>query len=556
MASHAVKENQDSDADSEEDERSKCPACGKKLKNVLLHLKKSPVCHTGVCEEDYKKIVEQSQVKRKKKKKLWEIERRKKDIDKFKTEQNKRTQKSRDLARENDLEEIVENKFPTSVEEEELRYLHLEDGLCPCCQKQCKNLLLHVSKSPVCRNLVKEGDIQKLSEKRKRIRQNRAKDKAKKMRANMPGKENGRKNKYDAEWRIKCPGCDEDMRNILLHLNYNEECRATVSEEDYKKMEEQTLQKRGKIQLESLRDMQNRWKAKSREKAREEDYEKVKKYQRESTAKWRDKEKKKDPELFLARTQLWRKRYDGVPWYELEKGRQCPQTLRRNIHRLVDISSESYYCKLTCRLNPYLHTEDDCRYWHFGGDKEEDRRKYPWAGEKDYERKRWWLERRITNKEESGWKSIYIRISEEEAKEIGDDEAGVKLFIEKIERNDADRIYHCVPIELRTRKMKFVNKRNTWFIRITKEEADEIGNGVCLTKVPKEFGKFVTTEEEEKKIGNGCWVEFRKEGLKYIRMTKEEAVELENKGLGRMKLYIEKLKQNKQEDIDHTIVDC
>ena len=35
------------------------------------------------------------------------------------------------LARENDLEEIVENKFPTSVEEEELRYLHLEDGLCP-----------------------------------------------------------------------------------------------------------------------------------------------------------------------------------------------------------------------------------------------------------------------------------------------------------------------------------------------------------------------------------------------------------------------------------------
>ena len=86
MASHAVKENQDSDADSEEDERSKCAACGKKLKNVLLHLKKSPVCHAGVCEEDYKKIVEQSQVKRKKKKKLWEIERRKKDNDKFKTE--------------------------------------------------------------------------------------------------------------------------------------------------------------------------------------------------------------------------------------------------------------------------------------------------------------------------------------------------------------------------------------------------------------------------------------------------------------------------------------
>ena len=93
-------------------------------------------------------------------------------------------------------------------------------------------------------------------------------------------------------------------------------------------------------------------------------------------------------------------------------------------------------------------------------------------------------------------------------------------------------------------------------IRITKEEADKIGNGVCLTKVPKEFGKFVTTEEEEKKIGKGCWVEFKKGGLKYIRMTNKEAVELENKGLGRMESYIATLKQNKQEDIDHTIVDC
>ena len=105
MASHAVKENQDMDADSEEDEWSKCPVCQKKLKNVLLHLKKSSVCHAGVCEEDYKKIVEQSKVKRKKKKKLWKIERRMKDNDKVKIDQRKWTQKSRDLARENNLEE-------------------------------------------------------------------------------------------------------------------------------------------------------------------------------------------------------------------------------------------------------------------------------------------------------------------------------------------------------------------------------------------------------------------------------------------------------------------
>ena len=48
MTSQAVKDNQDSDADSEEDKWSRCPVCGKEFKNVLLHLKKSPVCHAGV----------------------------------------------------------------------------------------------------------------------------------------------------------------------------------------------------------------------------------------------------------------------------------------------------------------------------------------------------------------------------------------------------------------------------------------------------------------------------------------------------------------------------
>ena len=304
--------------------------------------------------------------------------------------------------------------------------------------------------------MVSEGDIQKLSEKRRRIRQNRANDKAKKMRASMPGREDGRKNKYDTEWRIKCPGCDEDKRNILLHLNYSKECRATVSEEEYQKMVELTQEKRGKIQLETLQDRQNRWKAKSRKKAREEDYEKVKKYQRESTAKWRAhekkrdpekdaeisirvsadqwwnsrkmnkrwqinsklneeeyqkmveetlekkdihnihtetvnamqnrwkaksrdkarekdyesvkkyqrestakwkaKEKQKDPELFLARTQLWNRtrRRVAVPWYALKQCdfRNCPKTLKRNIHRLIDTSEvKKVYCShFTCCL--------------------------------------------------------------------------------------------------------------------------------------------------------------------------------------------------------------
>ena len=344
MTSHAVKENQDMDADSEEDEWSKCPVCQKKLKNVLLHLKKSSVCHAGVCEEDYKKIVEQSKVKRKKKKKLWKNERRMKDNDKFKSDQKKWTQKSRDLARENDLEEKVE-KLP--LYEVELRSLDSEDGLCPCCNKKCKNLLLHLNKSAICKMMVSEEDIQKLSEKRRRIRQNRANDKAKKMRASMPGREDGRKNKYDAEWRIKCPGCDEDKRNILLHLNYSKECRATVSEEEYQKMVELTQEKRGKIQLETLQDRQNRRKAKSRKKAREEDYEKVKKYQRESTAKWRAHEKKRDPEkdaeisIRVSADQWWNSRKMNGMWKinsklnEEEYQKMVEETLeKKDIHNI------------------------------------------------------------------------------------------------------------------------------------------------------------------------------------------------------------------------------
>ena len=325
--------------------------------------------------------------------------------------------------------------------------------------------------------MVSEEDIQKLSEKRRRIRQNRANDKAKKMRASMPGREDGRKNKYDAEWGIKCPGCDEDMRNILLHLNYSKECRATVSEEEYQKMVELTQEKRGKIQLETLQDrqnrrkaksrkkareedyekvkkyqrestakwrahekkrdpekdaeisirvsadqwwnsrkmngmwkinsklneeeyqkmveetlekkdihnihtetvnaMQNRWKAKSRDKAREKDYESVKKYQRESTAKWKAKEKQKDPELFLARTQLWNRtrRRVAVPWYALKQCdfRNCPKTLKRNIHRLIDTSEvKKVYCShVTCRLK--CRSVELCALRHFPDPDEKDK---------------------------------------------------------------------------------------------------------------------------------------------------------------------------------------
>merc|ERR1711949_36452 len=52
-----------------------------------------------------------------------------------------------------------------------------------------------------------------------------------------------------------------------------------------------------KKSYETLKEKQNRRKAKSREEARNNDYAAVRKYQRESTSKWRVKQQKEDPEL-------------------------------------------------------------------------------------------------------------------------------------------------------------------------------------------------------------------------------------------------------------------
>ena len=187
------KTNQDSDADSEEDDWSRCPCCGKKMKNMLLHLKKSVVCCAHVNEEDHKKIIEQSKLRRKMKKKQWESERKMKDSDKVKAGQRVRTFKSRSLAVQKEYKLDQERQLPSqSVKSNES--MEEENRRCPVCKKKCKNVLLHVKKRRLCNDRIKQDNLEKLlkeSDEQRMKRQERAVGKRKKL-------QEGRKNqKFD-----------------------------------------------------------------------------------------------------------------------------------------------------------------------------------------------------------------------------------------------------------------------------------------------------------------------------------------------------------------------
>merc|ERR1739836_20622 len=82
---------------------------------------------------------------------------------------------------------------------------------------------------------------------------------------------------------------------------------------------------------ETLKEKQNRWKAKSREKARQNDHVAVRKYQREATLKCRDKQKKEVPELYKARQLMWNLKRKPVNSHNIMK---VPKILLQNYHRL------------------------------------------------------------------------------------------------------------------------------------------------------------------------------------------------------------------------------
>ena len=238
------KTNQDSDADSEEDDWSRCPCCGKKMKNMLLHLKKSVVCCAHVNEEDHKKIIEQSKLRRKMKKKQWESERKMKDSDKVKAGQRVRTFKSRCLAVQKEYKLDQERQLPSqSVKSNES--MEEENRRCPVCKKKCKNVLLHVKKRRLCNDRIKQDNLEKLlkeSDEQRMKRQERAVGKRKKLqegRKNQKFDHGNEKDSGDDEDEVqvkipeRCPNCNIKKKNILLHIQCTDMCYKMIDKQDF-----------------------------------------------------------------------------------------------------------------------------------------------------------------------------------------------------------------------------------------------------------------------------------------------------------------------------------
>ena len=238
------KTNQDSDADSEEDDWSRCPCCGKKMKNMLLHLKKSVVCCAHVNEEDHKKIIEQSKLRRKMKKKQWESERKMKDSYKVKAGQRVRTFKSRSLAVQKEYKLDQERQLPSqSVKSNES--MEEENRRCPVCKKKCKNVLLHVKKRRLCNDRIKQDNLEKLlkeSDEQRMKRQERAVGKRKKLqegRKNQKFDHGNEKDSEDDEDEVqvkipeRCANCNIKKKNILLHIQCTDMCYKMIDKQDF-----------------------------------------------------------------------------------------------------------------------------------------------------------------------------------------------------------------------------------------------------------------------------------------------------------------------------------
>ena len=240
--------------------------------------------------------------------------------------------------------------------------------VCPSCKKKHKNLILHIKKSTKCKNNVSEEEMKILKDqsknRRRQYQKMTMKERRKKVKDETKERKEDKEHKEDMidteenEVPKKCPICNARKQNILLHIKTKKTCFMKIDKQVFEKWskmarcitqkaqnrkskekkeatytsEEKTLKNAAKSKsYETLKEMQNRWKAKSREKARQNDHAAVRKYQREATLKCREKQKKEDPELYKARQLMWNLQERPVTSNNLMK---VPKKLLQNYHRL------------------------------------------------------------------------------------------------------------------------------------------------------------------------------------------------------------------------------
>ena len=179
-------------------------------------------------------------------------------------------------------------------------------------QKEIEKCITSCSKSEKCTTKISLEEKEQLKERSDQIRRDRNRIAMLKRREKLRAenheklKEDQNKWKYDErKWRI-----DNEL-NKEINNEYKQKSREKAKKGNYLK----------------VREDQNKWQKKSRAKKRREyleylwsdrkrnptgrDFEKMKKQMKksaETTAKWRENERKKDPEVFKARQQFWASR--------------------------------------------------------------------------------------------------------------------------------------------------------------------------------------------------------------------------------------------------------
>ena len=252
-----------------------CPSCKKKHKNLILHIKKSTKCKDNVSEEEMKTLEDQSKNRRRQYKKKTMMERRRK----VKSENSK--ERKQDTEHKQDMTDTEDNEFPK---------------MCPICKTKKNNILLHIKTKKSCFMKIDKQDYEKWS---KMARLNTQKAQNRKLLQNYHlNKLYNDTDTYNDKEKDKKESTSE---NKILTNSGNSKDYETLSESQKSFMTHQKIMTELK-----KKESQNRRKAKSREKARQNNHDAVKKYQREATSKWRTKQKKEDPELYKARQLMWK----------------------------------------------------------------------------------------------------------------------------------------------------------------------------------------------------------------------------------------------------------